>query len=326
MNNVMDRYDYIYGIYNYIKGITGSNYQQQIKDILKIYYQHNNMTFEMPDYYGGDHKNDGWVIEKAIFYQIYAPTRLKTSLKKEMQEKFKEDLEGLLDNICNRNEWNGEISEFIFIVNTFDGNLPQDSERFFDNTVNKFKEKFNINFQYKVVNSEYIIDLLNELEDIEILKRISASLQITGMIDYNAVTEKAIFELINEISANICNIAISDDTFQTYERTSSTNKIVINKLTDKKDEIERIISKLDTVEKAINNINQDILFENKFERVKIFIITKYNELSLESDGIQLYHRLIDEVCIYTNNKKYLKVPMKFLVVYIFDKCDIFKKE
>lgn len=38
------------------------------------------MKYEMTDAYGGDDKNDGWVIDYALFYQVYAPTMLKDSL------------------------------------------------------------------------------------------------------------------------------------------------------------------------------------------------------------------------------------------------------
>ena len=95
----MDRYDYIESIILFLKGVTGINYQLKIKEILSIYYKYRGKSYEMPDFYGGDQKNDGWVIEDGIFYQIYAPTRLKDSLKKEIQEKFIDDLRGLLEII-----------------------------------------------------------------------------------------------------------------------------------------------------------------------------------------------------------------------------------
>ncbi|MCB2340306.1 hypothetical protein [Clostridium estertheticum] len=92
----LDKYDYIESIILFINGITGINYQLKLKEVFKIYYESQGKTYEMPDYYGGDQKNDGWVVEDALFYQIYAPTRLKESLKKEIQKKFKTDLEGLI--------------------------------------------------------------------------------------------------------------------------------------------------------------------------------------------------------------------------------------
>ena len=95
---------------------------------------------------------------------------------------------------------------------------------------------------------------------------------------------------------------------------------------EKRDEIESIISKLDVVENAVNTINQDILYDNKFERVKEQVISKYVELSAKVHGVELYNTLINEMLSYSQDKWNLDVPMKFLIVYIFDKCDIFEKE
>ncbi|HDO9121662.1 hypothetical protein [Clostridioides difficile] len=322
----MDKYDYIEGIIIFIKGITGINYQLQIKEILKVYYQYNEKTFEMPDYYGGDQKNDGWVVEDAIFYQIFAPTRLKESLRKEIQDKFKADLEGLLNIVCKEGKWKGKIEEFIFLVNTFDGNLPHDSENFFEGVVNTLKDKYNVEFEYRVENNDYIRDLLYKIDDIECLKRLSSTLHIRKLIDFNAITETIIINLIEEISGSLNIRFMKEYDFETYKRISSLNKISINNLEEKREEIENIISKLDVVEKAVNDINQDILCENKFERVKNFVISKYNQLSKKYQGVKLYESLVEETLTHTNCKSIMEIPMKFLIVYIFDKCDIFKKE
>jgi len=321
----LDKYDYIETIVMYLKGVTGINYQLQLKEVLSAYYKSIGKTYEMPDFYGGDQKNDGWVVEDAVFYQVFAPTRLKDSLKKEIQDKFTADLSGLLKIIYDENKWSGDVKEFIFIVNTFDSNLPHDSERFFDNKVLEFKKKYNLDFKYRVVNTDYIRDTLYKIEDIEILKQISATLRIKGMIDFNAITETIITDLIIGISGNLNEKLMNGATETTYDRISTIKKIDINGLSSKKEEIENIISKLDVVENAVNNINQDILSENKFERVKNFIIEKYKELCSEYKGIDLYEKLIALVLSYSQDKWNLEMPMRFLIVYIFDKCDIFEK-
>lgn len=322
----MDKYDYIEGIMIVQRGITGINYQKCLRDILKRYYKYKNKTYEMPDAYGGDDKNDGWVVEDALFYQIFAPTRLKESLRKEMQNKFSDDLEGLIKKVYKEGKWNGQIKKFIFLVNTFDGDLPHDSERFFENKVNNLKRIYNINFDYEVTNGEYIRDILYDIEDIQVLEQISSQIRIRGLIDYNAITEELIINLIDEIAGNIITKYMTNDEINTYNRVSSPRKIEINKLDEKKDEIEAIIEKLDIVESAINTINQDILSEDRFERVKGAVISSYSELSSELSGVELYNKIIEEVLKFTNNKSGKRGPVKFLIVYVFDKCDIFEKE
>ena len=254
----MDKYDYIESIILFLKGITGINYQLQIKEVLSAYYKYIGKLYEMPDFYGGDQKNDGCVIKDGIFYQIYAPTRLKDSLKKEIQDKFTADLNGLLKIIYEEKKWAGKLNEFIFIVNTFDNNLPHDSERYFETKVKEFKDIYSIDFNFKIVNTDYIRDILILIQDIEVLKQISATLHIKSMIDFNAITEQIITELIIGISGNLNNKLMNNLTEKSYNRISSIKKIDINDLSEKKEEIENIISKLDVVEIAVNTINQDV--------------------------------------------------------------------
>ena len=158
------------------------------------------------------------------------------------------------------------------------------------------------------------------------LKRISATLRVRDLMDYNAINEQIIMDLIIGISGNLSRQSINGESTQSYQRISSVEKISINSLDGKRDEIESIISKLDVVESAVNTINQDILYDNKFERVKEQVISKYVELSVQVHGVELYNTLINEMLSYSQDKWNLDVPMKFLIVYIFDKCDIFEKE
>lgn len=49
------------------------------------------------------------------------------------------------------------------------------------------------------------------------------------------------------------------------------------------------------------------------------------ELSTTYTGVELYEKLINLVLSYSHDKWNLEMPMRFLIVYIFDKCDIFEK-
>lgn len=325
----MDRYDYINSITDFLQGRTGMNFQKAVGVVLKEYNAYKKKTYEMPDAYGGDQKNDGWVVEDALFYQVYAPARNKGSLKRDMQDKFSEDLGGLLERVYKKGLWGGRVEEFVFIVNTFDNSLPEDSGRYYENKVARFKEEYNIDFKYKVVNVSYISDILSEIADIAVMEKISGELRVKSMVDYNAVSERAMTDLILKISTNLSNKffdgLMNRSVSKDYNRISSVKKISINKLDDCRNEIEAIISNLDVVESAVKSINQDLLFENKFERVKEFVVSKYNDLSKNLVGAELYRGLVEEIVKwagYVDNE----TSAEFLVVYIFDKCDIFEKE
>ncbi len=326
----MDRYDYINAIIEYLRGRTGMNFQKLVREVFKEYNACSGKTYEMPDAYGGDQKNDGWVVEDALFYQIYAPARNNESLKKNMQKKFTADLEGLLKKVYEENRWNGRIAEFIFLVNTFDNDLPEDSERYYDKEVARLKKKYNITFKHKVVNLSYVYDILCKIEDKSVLEKISSIMRIKGMIDYNAVSEEIMTKLILKISSNMSkkyiNLLQKKNDTDIYERISSVSKISVNKLDEKRDIIESIISKLDVVESAIKNINQDILFENQFDRVKTFIVSRYEELAKQYQGVELYDKIIQDIVSYAGYDVIDETSVEFLIVYIFDKCDIFEKE
>lgn len=120
----MDKFDCIYAIKDILKGTTGQNFQDMIFKVLSPYYKRIGKKYEMPMPYGGDDKNDGWVEEDALFYQIYSPISHKNSLSKDIKDKFKEDLNGLIEKI-SIGKWNGKINEYIFIVNTFETNYQK---------------------------------------------------------------------------------------------------------------------------------------------------------------------------------------------------------
>lgn len=63
-------------------------------------------------------------------------------------------------------------------------------------------------------------------------------MRIRGIIDYNAVTEEIIINLIDEAAGNIITKYMTNDTEGTYNRVSSPKKIIINNLEDKNDEID----------------------------------------------------------------------------------------
>ena len=182
----MSKLDYINLIIDRLRGQTGINFQKQLSEVLRGYYAYKGKKYEVPAFYGGDKKNDGWVVEDALFYQIYAPVGIKDSLKKNIQKKFSDDLEGLLKIVYEEKEWNGVVKEFVFLVNTFDNDLPEDSQRYYEQKVIELQNKFNVIFKYKVENLCYVRDLLWGVEDIVILEKIWFNISSNGcaIIDY----------------------------------------------------------------------------------------------------------------------------------------------
>ena len=85
-------------IIQFIRGTTGITFQKNVGIIFKKYYSLKNKTFIMPEPMGGDYKNDGYVVEDAIFYMIYSPLSHVDNITKSMKEKFEGDISGLTKN------------------------------------------------------------------------------------------------------------------------------------------------------------------------------------------------------------------------------------
>lgn len=325
---LLDTYDYIEAITLELKGSTDYNFQYKIGEIFKVYSKYKNLTYEMPNTSGGDDKNDGWLVEEKKFFQIYSPQQLRDSLKKDIQSKFSEDLSKLLKLIYVDGKWGGEMREFIFIVNTFDRNLPHDSIRYFESQKADLEQEYDIKFEVDVVNVDYIKDLLEEELDLKSLKSISSRLKIASIIDYNALSAKLFYELIDILSEGILrNYRGRLDTSGTdYERISSPLKISLNRLDEIGEHIESIILELNVLEALINSIYQDIDYVEKFERIIAYIIDLYEELSKEFNGVELYNKIKENLIGFSEFNRSFEYPTELLMVYIFDKCEIFEKE
>lgn len=326
----MTKGDYIANIIKELRGTTGINFQLKLKSVLRNYYRYLGQEYIMPDQYGGDDKNDGYVKDQDIYYQIYSPVRLKHSLHSEIEKKFKDDLDGLLNVLYKKKKWTSKLKEFIFIVNTIDNNLPKDSENKIDSISSSLMNKYNIEFEYSLRNLDYISDILYVIEDINVLEKICDELNLTHLINPNSLTAEMFVKLIIIMSEKIIDEFINKNfnNENSYIRVRSDKKIEINNLENIKSRIENIFVKLYIVDEAVKILNEDITGEDSFLKVKNCIIETYNNLSEKFSGIELYEKILIEVNKLLKNTPYCeeKNCVEMVVLYIFDKCDIFKKE
>jgi len=323
---VVDKYEYAKSIITTLQGITHLNFQSAVGMVLTKYYTYKNRHFEIPSHFGGDDKNDGWVVEDAIFYQIYSPVYIRSSFVKDLHIKYKTDLEGLLEGI-KEGKWKGEIKKFVFIVNTHDTQLPKDPDRFFEKTTLELQSSFGLNFEFEVSNLDYVRKLLHEIDSIDIFRDISVNLNMNRQLLGLTVTESSIREFIELLGAKIMDEHIHQPSKENYSRISTPKKILINDLESRRELIEQIITKLEPVDLAIKSINQDISSINKFETVRKYIIDQYVVLAASGlDGCQLWDSICDSIQSKFSNPKNVEPQTIYLVTYIFDHCDIFKKE
>ncbi len=317
-------------IIDILKGKTGNNFQNGMYIVLKAYYAAKQKTFEMPQAMRGDYKNDGWVIEDKLFYMMYSPILTGKSFYDEIQNKLKSDLlgkndsPGLLSNVYEKGMWGGKIEEAILLVNTKDNRLPPDNTDEYTKIIEEAKSKYHIDFKCSVQNLEFIEKMLREL-DSELLYEIMFKLNMARNIDYNEPNASDIMSTIGSISR----VAIESYTkgvITNYKRISTKDKIQINSLQDIKDEIEMIISKLFVVEQVVNEMSQNIYSIEKFSYAKNYVISVYLRNKDRYCGVELFNSIICDISeLFSDLDNHIN-EIKYLVVYIFDKCDIFEKE
>lgn len=318
-------------ILNELRSRTGINFQSAVSAVLKAYYYSHNLTYEVPSPYGGDDKNDGWVKEHKLFYQIYSPPlgSVSQSFNKSIRNKFSTDLEGLLNKIKD-GMWGGEIEHFVFIVNTHDDELPKDPENFYQNKVDSLIREYKFNFDYKLTNTSYIQDLLMKMDQTYVLASMLSNLEISNIPPQSSVNDLAMGKFLKKLVQNLARDSlIQKDLGTDYKRISSPRKIAINDLTPLSEEIKRYLgSPYISVQKSFKNIESNPSNSDQITILKNYVIEEYQNVCKETDiraGVSLFKELCSRVATKSGDCTQV-ISAEALVVFIFDACDIFIKE
>lgn len=312
----------IANILNCILSSTEMNFQVKFTTMIEVICKYKyKVNFEKVQPSNGDGKNDGWIPEKNIFFALYSPSDSNISQIKQINAKLNSDLDGLCNNLFNKGYWNGELSVFYLIVNTHDKDKPADKEMILDKTIKEIKEKYKREFKVEVIMAKDIKDFLLDVE-LDILEKISDNLDI-----YNYVTNfniPDVFEFVDNYIEFLINEKI-DISGEDYSRIKIEQKIELNDLSTKKEYILNLLEASDKIDKYLDFINSEGEDISKYIRIKNYIIIKYRELEKKYDGIELYDNLLEQL-IYDCMPPNHTIIIQAIVVNVFIKCDIFKKE
>lgn len=298
------------------------DFEKKITPIFRKYYKKKcDCTYENPSSNGGDRKNDGYVKEKHIYYQLYSPEHFE---RKKILKKYKEDFDGLLKHIAN-GQWTKDIKEFIFLINQNNklANIENEINKMIEPIIKKYK--FNVVNKFEDLNYvEEILDYFdfNELENIA--EQINVPIVRVPVKKNFEIGEQKLFELLEKLS-KIYTEKIYDlipKNTKEYTRISSDEKIKINDLDEKENEITRIIANLGIIDELVKNLNNNL--DNKYELAKNIVISYYYKHKANNKkGIKLYNEIIEDLSRTLDKPK---LEVEAFVVYIFDKCEIFEKE
>ena len=307
-----------------LHGLTGNNFEKKMCDVLKVYYQALGQSFEAVAAFGGDYKNDGWVKEDAIFYGMFSP--FVQAVQKSIEDKFESDLKGLLENL-SKGLWGGKISSFVFVVNMRDEDLPPNPYDFFNQKVESFKTEFMVDFTFEIKRPD---DFLNKFCDTfsdEDITNILMDLNIELNKTREVIHETDILSFIEAIGEEIIQDSFSSTKLAEFDgtRISPDKKIELNKLEEKEHEIKNILSKTYIIDNVVKLLT-DRLETETFNRVREKVLSKYTELTVGSyDSVVVYNGCVDCLVTYAKNKNMAESCAKYIIVYLFEQCDLFKR-
>lgn len=286
---------------DYISSKTATNFQRVIEEIFTIVYKNDFLPAKQ---YGGDGGVDARLI-KSDLIKYYAIGGYSSSA--EIEKKIKDDALKIKTNLICNGEWgfdSDKSNEFCFIVQTFDQPIPnrvQGRKASFQNELKEILSDENQNYNFQIINGAMLIDSFTDVE-IDLI--------------YNTIYN--ISNLFNSLNEFVNNSQYFPS--EKYIRVSSEEKIVDNKMELSKEFIEEKILEIEFISALIRWQKE---YENKiiFEQFRRYLIEKYTELSkIYLDKNILLQKLIKYIY---QNTSLTKENAEKLIIYIFDKCDIF---
>lgn len=308
-------------IMNAINSCTEMNFQKRITILLDIICDEKGLNFEKVQPSNGDAKNDGWIVEKNIYFASYSPNDANISQNNQIVKKLNDDLDGLCNQVYNNQRWGKEIKEFYLIVNTHDKDLPADPDRLREQKIEEIKKKYNVEFKANVITTNQIKKYLL-IEDDMIINRITDNLDIETIINDFSVID--VLSFIDDYCTYLASTEVEKPNVDNL-KIATIKKIEINQLTNMKEHILSLIVASDKIDQYVSYILSEGMKLDNYNKLKDYIINEYKLLEDNFSGEELYGKLLDKL-IYSSMLTSQVQILEAFVVNIFIRCDIFKKE
>lgn len=250
----------------------------------------------------GDRKNDGYVEDKGIYFQVFAPENIKISYPNVIK-KLNTDLKGLLE------QW-APVNEYYFVVNDKFKGVNADAQQ----TLTELKNKYNLK-TCKFITADDLSKKVFSFED-DIIQKIVGFLPNTdnlSNLEYSAL--KAVIGHIMKLSLPI--------TEENVKRPDWNEKIEFNKLSSHSANLLDLGSiNLGGLEKYLAN-QTPLARELQEQMTGIYekIKTDWKELKYNSDNV--FWEIIN-ICVPKNENIY-QMPVLTIMSKYFESCDIFEE-
>ncbi|MDR2406767.1 MAG: hypothetical protein LBE13_01440 [Bacteroidales bacterium] len=273
---------------------------QKFEDIFTDIMRYAEPEFRQIKPYGraGDKKNDGYIKSKGIYFQVYGPEDIASSIPY-AKRKLEEDLSGLLQ------EWNS-INEFYFIINDKFKGIPPDLE------IEVNKQITENNLKGGVRGAAYLENLLFALEDNQILK-------ITGPVPDPSRIRTLDYSMLNEVINYIMGIPLMKTVSSDMSVPDWDGKIKFNGLS------KMVAQLLNSGSIQIASLNEYLMNHGNF--LADGLRNKINEIYVAEreyfTGDDLFLRIVT-VASPREEQAYQSAVIVIMAKY-FEACDIFER-
>jgi len=273
---------------------------QKFEDIFSAIMRYAEPDFQSIKPWGniGDRKNDGYIKNKGIFYQVYSPEDIKTSYPAVIS-KLKTDFNGLIT------QWT-PVKEFYFVVNDKYKGINADSEK----ALEEIKKKNKLE-ESKFLTPKDLENILFLLDDDQIFSIIGF---LPDPINLKTLDYSVINEIIKYISSKY--LQNVDENIVVPEW---SEKIIFNHLDGLPHQyLNNGFFQVANLDEYLQN-NSEFLSDELKTRVR----TVYLNLSTKFQGKELFWKVVNEL-IPQRDSIYESHIIVIMSKY-FETCDIFEE-
>lgn len=247
----------------------------------------------------GDRKNDGYIKNKGIFYQVYAPEDIRKSYTN-VVSKLKEDFDGL------KAQWS-PVNEFYFVVNDKYKGVNADCEKI----IQEIKISHNLN-NAGFLTAKHLENILFELEDDQIYS-------ITGFIPDPANIKQLDFSILNEVIGYIMQLPLNKDDKSKIVLPDWNEKIKLNVLSES---VSKLLSngcfQLHSLDEYLKD-NSDFLADSLRDKMN----EVYSQEKENKSGDELFWAIVNSAS--PKAEQMYQTSVIVIMSKYFETCDIFEE-
>lgn len=274
---------------------------QSFEDLFVQIMSYNHEYFQPIKAWGniGDRKNDGYIRNKGIYFQVYAPEDIRKNYL-DVVKKLEVDFIGL------KKYWNS-VNEFYFVLNDKYKGVNPDCER----ALQKLK------VAHGLKDAGFLI--AKDLENILFSLKDDQILSIIGSIPNPLDIKRLDFSVLNDVIEHIMKLPLKGNNEYNIELPDLDDKILFNNLSNS---IGNLLKsgyiQVPELEKYLSN-NGDFLSDSLRDKLSAV----YNEKKVFSFGDNLFWNIVE--CLSPRDTQSYQTAVIVIMSKYFETCDIFEE-